>query len=209
MPSLAERPDDVGPDVAGAARDQTGQAGRPRRPPRGALGELDERLWSWLSGLVEGRLVVAQAAPQGGGQGGEGVDGDPGLGQVGRLLRQVDGGQLVEAHGVVGHDDRGGGARPARPGPGPSRRSSARPGPAPRATSRPGRPRSRGRGRRRAGPAPAWRGSARPVARGAPRARRRGSTGSHGGPPYASGSGARSTGTVARRGARTRTLSGN
>ncbi len=43
-------------------------------------------------------------------QGAEGVDGQPGLGQVGRLLGQVEGGQLEEAEGMVGDDHLGRGA---------------------------------------------------------------------------------------------------
>ena len=60
-----------------------------------AMPQLPEPSDSWVRG-------VAEAAPETVDQGGQGVDGQAGLVQLGRLQGQVQGGQLEQAEGVVG-----------------------------------------------------------------------------------------------------------
>ena len=72
------------------------------RCPRGARrpGELGE-------GFEQGGLGLAEAALQPVEQGPEAVDGQAGLEEHGRGLREVDGGELEEPVAVVGHHDLG------------------------------------------------------------------------------------------------------
>ena len=65
--------------------------------------ELGER-------LEQGRLGLAEAAAEPVEQGAEAVDGQAGLEEHRRCLREVDGGQLEEPVAVVGHHDLGRGA---------------------------------------------------------------------------------------------------
>ena len=60
-----------------------------------------------MQGVAHGRLGFAQATGQRVDHAGQGVDSHRSLGQVGRLLGQVNGRQLVETHQVVGHHHGG------------------------------------------------------------------------------------------------------
>ena len=73
--------------------------------------DLDEGEADLRQGVVQGALGFTEPARQALHQRGHGVDGQAGLIGSGRLLRQMDGGQLEQAVGVVGHDDLGRGAQ--------------------------------------------------------------------------------------------------
>jgi hypothetical protein len=57
--------------------------------------------------LLELCFGLAQAPGHAADQGGQGVDGDAGLVQLRGLEREVEGGELEKAEGVIGHDDLG------------------------------------------------------------------------------------------------------
>ena len=57
--------------------------------------------------LEEGRFGLSEAAPETVEEGAETVDGQAGLEELGRALREVDRGELEEPVAVVGHHDLG------------------------------------------------------------------------------------------------------
>ena len=83
----------------------------PSDPPAPSVGAafIISAIWTkvsriWASASFERRFRLAQPAGQAADEGPEGVDRQTGLLEVRRLLGEVDGGQLEEAVGVVGHD---------------------------------------------------------------------------------------------------------
>ena len=61
-----------------------------------------------MEGVFQDARVFAHAIAEAFHQAGEGVDAEGGLNQTGRLGRQMDGGQLIQAHGMVGYHGLGG-----------------------------------------------------------------------------------------------------
>ena len=115
-----------------------------RRASALAAGDLDEGQAELGEGVLERVLVGAEPALAASStRAAKASIGHPGLVEPGWLGRQVDGGQLVAAHGVVGHDHRGRAPTPAGRGPAASRPRSAGPRPPARAVRR-GAPASAG-----------------------------------------------------------------
>ena len=78
------------------------ERGRPPRPPSGGLADLHEGQPDLRQSVLERRFGVTEPAGQALDDGGHGVDGQAGGGEVG-LLRQMDSSQFEEPVGVVGH----------------------------------------------------------------------------------------------------------
>ena len=77
--------------------------------------DLDEGQPDLSQRILERPFGFAEATRQPLDQRGHGVDGQAGLVELRWTLRQVDGGQLEQAVGVVGHDDLGRGAEQLAP----------------------------------------------------------------------------------------------
>jgi hypothetical protein len=71
------------------------------------LAYFDERQTEAGEGVPQRPLVVTEAVAQTFDDGGEGVDGELGLGQVGLLLVEVQGGELEQTDAVVGDHHHG------------------------------------------------------------------------------------------------------
>ena len=154
--------------------------GRPRSGVgSAALAQLHEGHLQLRLGVAQGGAVGAQPVLDRVEHGGQGIDGQRRLLELGRILAQVDASQLVEAAQVV--QEHLGGRRRGQPGSGPrpspaaspraglARRATGSPGrcrlrppprPAPRRTGRPGRSACRPRGglppARGGAPEPGW-----------------------------------------------------